>query len=573
MSRRRHPFASRAQRVARWLACAALALASGACRCGSAEVPLELASARGVVFDPRAASPPIEYDPIALAAASIGHASTADANIPAQCYTRTDGHSNPCATCHTHSTYPNLADDWELQQNYPYLDTARVNPWRNLFRDRTDLVVRITDADLLAYIRRDNYGPLRAWIATHPEAAGWHPDLDLAQGFDDDGFARDGTGWRAFRYKPFPGAFWPTNGSADDVFVRLPDDFRRTRDGSPSREVYRANLAILEAAIAGDPRGADVAGAIRTIRTIEPIDETAIGLDLDRDGRFAVTSKIVGLPSAYAGAAAGVAVHHGLYPRGTELLHTVRYLDPDRPGFLAQRMKEVRYMRKTDFLQDAQLAAAYTRSEAPDAPLDGDPLTGVRTAFTWQLQGWIEDARGWLRLQTTDEHRFCVGCHTNLGITVDQTFALARKVPGRDGWRVQDPRGIPDAPQIGHALPEYAEYVARVGGGDDLRSNTEVLERDVREGVLDPARAFAIQRDIGELLLPSRDRALALDRAYLANVIEQSYIWGRDAITTPARNVHATIGERSTGLGEADRVYRDGRLSLAWTTGEPITRR
>ena len=42
------------------------------------------------------------------------------------------------------------------------------------------------------------------------------------------------------------------------------------------------------------------------------------------------------------------------------------------------------------------------------------------------------------------------------------------------------------------------------------------------------------------------------------------YVWGRDAVVTPARNVHATIVERSTGLGESDRVYRDSRLQLDW---------
>ena len=36
---------------------------------------------------------------------------------------------------------------------------------------------------------------------------GYEPDLDLAKGFDEQGFARDGSFWRAFRYHPFPGGF------------------------------------------------------------------------------------------------------------------------------------------------------------------------------------------------------------------------------------------------------------------------------------------------------------------------------------------------------------------------------
>src|SRR5690606_18686800 len=135
---------------------------------------------------------------------------------------------------------------------------------------------------------------------------------------------------------------------------------------------------------------------------------------------------------------------------------------------------------------------------------------------------------------------------------------------GAAGWRVQDVRGIPDRPQLGHAAPEYATYLARVGGGDELRENDEILARFFVNGAPDPAAVARFRDDISVLVLPSRDRAIALDRAYLANVIEQSYVWGRDAIVTPAEHVHARIVERSTGIGEAGRTVRDGRLQLDW---------
>ncbi len=35
-----------------------------------------------------------------------------------------------------------------------------------------------------------------------------------------------------------------------------------------------------------------------------------------------------------------------------------------------------------------------------------------------------------------------MGCHCPIGVTVDTTFALARKVPGATGWRHQDLRGL-----------------------------------------------------------------------------------------------------------------------------------
>jgi hypothetical protein len=536
------------------------ALVASTLACQRREGPLELQSAHGVRFEIGARAPGRDYDPLALAASSVGHVANVDANIPPLCYTRSDGISNPCWACHTRSQYPNLADDWELQQNYSFPETAKRNHWRNVFRSRTSLVGSFDDDAIAQYVRVDNYAPL---IGALPASfVGWRPDLDLARGFDELGFARDGTGWRAVRYKPFVGTFWPTNGSADDVYIRLPPAFQRDAAGTLQREVYRANLAILEAAIAGDPRLPDAT----LVREIEPIDEAVIGTDLDADGVLGIATAIRGLPSAYLGGAAIIRVVRAMYPEGTELLHTLRYLDPDAPGFAARRMKELRYSRKVESLDKARIVAAYNALEgAEPPPYTGDPLVGLGNNFGWQFQGWIEDARGWLRLQTHEEHTFCMGCHTGLGVTVDQTFAFARKVPGRAGWQVQDPRGIPDVPQVGHSTPEYALYLERVRGGDELRANDELLARFFQDGATRPAAIAETRGDIARILLPSRARAFALDRAYLANVIEQSYVWGRDAITSPVRNVNAEIVERSTGIGEADLTVRDGRLHLDWS--------
>ena len=104
--------------------------------------------------------------------------------------------------------------------------------------------------------------------------------------------------------------------------------------------------------------------------------------------------------------------------------------------------------------------------------------------FGWQLQGFIEDARGRLRVQTEEETRFCMGCHSTIGVTVDQTFSFARKVPGTAGWRHQDLRGILDVPQAGHPEPEILTYFKRVGGGDGFRANTEILDRFFPTGAL-----------------------------------------------------------------------------------------
>jgi len=512
------------------------------------------------------------FDPLAQARAAGSRVFNREAPVPSMCYTKTEGRSNPCWTCHTKGVGANSADDVELQSEYAFSSRGESNAWSNLFVDRSAVVARIGDGEILGYVREDNYGPLREAMRELKGYPGYVPDLDLAAGFDEDGFARDGSGWRAVRYKPFPGTFWPTNGSTDDVFIRLPEAFRRDAGGRPSREVYRANLSVLEAALAADPRVVD-ASALR--RPVEPLDERAAGLDLDGDGELRQgVAEIRGLPRGYAGQAAGVKVRRYVYPRGTEMLHSVRYLDPDQPSGMAARMKELRYARKVEELDDWAILRAYER-EADDRdrgklPMyQGTPDVGLLNDFGWQLQGFIEDAHGRLRVQTLEEHLYCMGCHNGLGVTVDQTFAFPRKVPGRAGWAPQDLRGIPDVPQVGHAEPETLVYLRRAGGGDEFRSNQELIERFLPGG--EPSEAEVRRgapggdRDLAFLLFPSRTRALQLNKAYRALVLEQQFDRGRDTLLGPPANVHRKIENGSTELAASGRVFDDGRLHLDWS--------
>jgi hypothetical protein len=479
-------------------------------------------------------------DPTARALASVGQTRNLEAQVPPACYTRTGGTANPCWVCHVRGVRPNFLEDWELQLEYAFSPLALQNRWSNLFQDRSRALAEIADPEILDWVRQDNYRGLRQGLETLRQAGrypGYVPDLDFEAGFDEAGFARDGSGWRAFRYKPFPGTFWPTNGSTDDVLVRLPAAFRADAGGQASPEVYRENLDILERAIARPPGAA------------------------------------AALPATYRGQAAGVAVRRYLYPEGTEFLHTVRYLDPDRPGFLASRMKEVRYSRKFRDLDEATLASALEEDldkkfRGFTAQVSGTPLTGYLNDYGWVLQGFIEDGEGRLRLQTEEEHRFCLGCHGGLGVTVDRTFAFARKVPGADGWRYQDLRGMKDVPQAGHAEPEILTYLRRVRGADEFRANDEMIARFFPGGTLDEGAvrraAPGGDRDLTDLLLPSRARALALDKAYLLLVREQRFELGRDAFLGVPANVHARIENGSTELAARQMVFHDGMIWLDW---------
>jgi hypothetical protein len=71
-------------------------------------------------------------------------------------------------------------------------------------------------------------------------------------------------------------------------------------------------------------------------------------------------------------------------------------------------------------------------------------------------------------------------------------------------------------------------------------------------------------QDLAFLLTPSRERALQLNKAYMALVREQAFTKGRDTMIAPPANVLRKVENGSTGLQEAGRVYEDGRLHLSW---------
>ena len=513
------------------------------------------------------------YDPLLAARLNGPVVENREAPIPSMCYTKTEGRSNPCWTCHTGGVSLNSANDLALQTEYAFSEVGLTNHWKNLFVDRRPQAAAISDEQALAYIREDNYAPLREAMRQVPaeQYPGFRPDLDFSKGFDEDGFARDGSGWRAVRYKPFLGTFWPTNGSTDDVFIRLPPAFRKDASGAESRAVYQLNLALVEVAMTLDPTVHDNA---KRRRGVEPVDERVGGLDLNGDGQLtAGVTEVKGVPARYVGAAQKEPLRGHLYPEGTEFLHTVRYVDPEQPSLLSTRMKEVRYSRKVAAVDTWKLMAAYEeefedKSRGRLPVFQGAPVVGLMNEFGWQLQGFIEDEKGRLRLQTHEEHLFCMGCHSNIGVTVDQTFSFPRKVPGKEGWRPQDLRGIQDVPQVGHQKPETLVYFERVQGGDEFRANEELLRRFFPGGTLDEAAvrraAPGGDQDLAALLTPSRERALELNKAYMALVREQAFTRGRDTMIAPPANVLPQVENGSTGLEDAGRVYKDGRLHLRW---------
>ncbi len=481
--------------------------------------------------------------------------------IPPQCYTKTEGHFNPCYTCHQDTPIgegrANRINDGELQGDYGFSDVGVTNHWLNLFEDRTARIAKISDEAIDQYVSQDNYSDLAGRLKSSGWKE-WYPDLkDLqlgAQAFDEQGFAKDGSGWVAFNYMPLPSTFWPTNGSTDDVMIRLPGKFQQTESGEYSRDIYLLNLSVVEAAIKN----------FKEI-TVPEVDEAVLGFDINGDNQLTVTNKLK-RPTQYFGAAADEKVHSFLYPIDTEFLHTVRYVGVKDSGeiYTPPRMKEVRYMAKTEFFAKSMLGNFYAEEQLdkregnlPRYPSLGQK--GLDNKFGWNVIGFIEDKNGQLRQQVYEENFFCMGCHTTIGSTIDQTFSFARKIDGAAGWGYLNLKGMPDVPQIGSDKPSIEEYLERVGGGNEFRANEEIQEKYFKNGEL-LVEKVAEAKDVYELITPSPERARALNKAYKTIVEDQDYIYGRDANIKPAVNVFRNIDTEVPPLEEESRAEFDIRL-------------
>lgn len=503
---------------------------------------------------------------------------TRGAYITSMCYTKTndtlkDMVSNPCYSCHTKGKLPNYYNDTNLQEEYNFPAEVMKNPFSNLFKDRSIQAGALTDSVILDYVRASNYFNSDAEIVLAKELPqtwkGYRPDCYF--NFDEEGFDQDKeeayTGWRAFRYYPFLGTFWPTNGSTDDVLIRLDTLFRVDENNTFDKAVYKLNLAIVEALVKQ-----------KEIALDQGIDETLYGVDINANGivdrAFTVSNKItsyVGLAKLYL-SEEKVHLAAGLFPENTEFLHSVRYLDWDDKKeqiALSARMKELRYAKKYIWKSYGEIqraaqselweAQALDSNEAQIALFRGNYEEGLRNETGWVYQGFIEDNKGKLRPQTHEETIACMGCHSHLGATTDSTFAFARKFEGVDkdqkeyGWNHWSQKGLngikePRIAYQDHGLQyEYSFYLQNNHSGNEFRNNDEVKRKFFDEnGSVEQEMIEALHDDVTLLLFPSKTRALELNKGYKTMVEEQSYIYGRDANVKVMENVYTEIKEGST---------------------------
>ncbi len=448
-----------------------------------------------------------------------------DPAIPAQCWIETGyGTQNACKYCHTdylaqkqHGNATPTAED-QILYSFPTPNLNHIN-WGNIIKPQEG-IARLRHAGLtpydaadvgnLRYVRQDNWrtayrrargngdrtwdnrsskdSDLRLLPALDPDNLyPYQPGDPTDEGrhgyIDPEGFVRDRdngyTGWRAINFFPYA-IFTPLTGSVSGIYIRLPRPFMTLR-GKVNIEVLRKNLALLEQNIKdGKPRR-----------------------------------------GFYYGDAQGVPVQKGFYPVGTEFAHPLHYVDLNAdgetgadldgvmdeqnmdfefPGTRSKRLKELRYLYKWKHVGLEDIAA----EEEQRPVVIGKKWQGwIDNKAGWILAGYIEDRKGALRPQTTEELLQCLGCHSSVGTTVDSVWSLQRKLPGPRGWGEMDyggyRAGSPDQTRLQDRLNASVgqgelEYFYATVVGSDLFG---VMPREIKLELVDFARRHGLRSKAG----------------------------------------------------------------------------
>ena len=495
------------------------------------------------------------------------------AYITQMCYTKTtdelNNTYNPCFACHTNNKIPNyVMNNASLQEEYKFPEPALKNPFVNNFIDFSKRVDEISDDEITKYINKDNYFDKNHNIILadklnnlHKTWGGYIPDCYYNfnnKGFDIDPQNRP-TGWVAFAYMPFLGTFFPTNGSTDDVLIRLDKAFmKQTKDGDFNSTIYSINLAIVESLIKH-----------KNIQ-ITPINEKLLQVDINKNGVLDIAHKIVydwapndGKYMYYVGYAKKLQKENklhlagGLYPENTEFLHSVRYIKSYVKSqiSLSPRMKELRYAKKMTWLTYAKLLNKGMK-DIQEADINPDQIesfrgtqeSGLGNNMGWIYQGFIEDKKGDLRPQSYEETLNCMGCHSGIAVTTDSTFSFPRKldISFQNGWYYPTQKSLKNIPENKYkdGRYEFSNYLKLNPYGDEFRENKEVYNKfHLKNGDLNQTMIKKLHKDVTLLLYPTHKRAIELDKAYKALVELQQFYNGKAGHKKPMSNVYKEVKE------------------------------
>ena len=74
---------------------------------------------------------------------------------------------------------------------------------------------------------------------------------------------------------------------------------------------------------------------------------------------------------------------------------------------------------------------------------------------------------------------------------------------------------------------------------------------------------LASAKDVYDLITPSKERALALNKAYRTIVEDQDFIFGKDPVLSPPKNVYDKIDNENTPTLPKERTFK-WNILLDW---------
>jgi hypothetical protein len=444
---------------------------------------------------------------------------------------------NTCLFCHQ-PAIAEYVDDSIRQMIWPQT-TENINPWLNVF-DPTWLDTVVPPSSIPTkisdYIYVDNLQEAlfrsgvdlnnpKADYQTIREGTGrgplkYFPDFNPATVDPKTGWANNG--WRAYKWKSQQFSFPAALGGWKQIYIRLPLKFRLDEKGVLSREIYAQNLDLLEKAVKG--------GEART---------------------------------SYVGKASDEKVKKYYFPQGTEFILAIHYLDPISGK--AKRVQDHRYMVKsvpdeaivTDSTQDLMVgkptslpdpSSEYNRTLEHLAGGPDNPYGVIYSHAGWDIVAYLEQdtESGRLRPGIREENQFCIGCHgRSIGVMRDGIWSFQRKLPGEEGWRLQDFTGIKDYVNKQTGKGDFFEWITETTmSGLALFPYVDNNYLDLRGG----------------LPLGSYDHALLVYRKYYQIVKTQTHMLGRFPSAT---TVPPVVFEKI--VNKPDRPLRGARESFIVT--------
>lgn len=108
-------------------------------------------------------------------------------------------------------------------------------------------------------------------------------------------------------------------------------------------------------------------------------------------------------------------------------------------------------------------------------------------------------------------------------------------------------------------------HILEKAGGCEFRSNPEMLQRWFNPDGTVNQEKVSQANDVYDLITPSKQRALMLNKAYRVIVEDQDFIFGRDATVTPPQHAYHRVDNDTAPTLPNSRTFK-WNMRLDWAS-------